>query len=310
MISTRKVIYLMGTCIELMIVGPDSSILVEEVEKQLQRYEQVFSANTDLSQLAKVNQEAGQKAIKISSDLFELISIGKDHSLAPASQLNIALGPLIQSWRIGFTDAKLPKPQEITRLLQLCQAEDILLFPHTQEVLLKKAGMKLDLGALAKGYIADQVMTFLKKQQVTSAMINLGGNVLVHGRNTDTPTGMWTVGIQNPKSQQRGQHLLTLPVNNLSVVTSGIYERQFKIGQQTYHHILDRQTGYPVSSQMASISILSPSSLLADIWTSRLFGLPIPQVLDLVAQEAKMEVVIIDRDNRVYLSQGLKHHLI
>lgn len=304
--TTRKTIYLMGTKIELTISSPDSQDLVRMVEKQLQNYEQIFSANSQTSELAQLHAMAGRKSLKLSKDLFDLIAIGKQHSLAPTSQLNIALGPVIQSWRIGFSDAKVPKLQDINKLLPLCQPKDILLFPHLRQVLLKKSGMSLDLGAIAKGYIADQVMDFLKKQGVDSAMINLGGNVLVHGRNPHHSSGLWSIGIQDPQAKQRGQHLLTLPVKNLSVVTSGIYERQLKIGQQTYHHILDRQTGYPIVSQMASISILAPSSLTCDIWTSRLFGLPIPQALDLVNKKKQMETVIVDQANQIYLSQGLK----
>ena len=123
----------------------------------------------------QLNQQAGRRPVKVSADLFSLIALGKKHSLAQPSQLNIAIGPLVKLWRIGFKQAKLPTPTEIFATLPLLNSEQIILDSQQQTVFLARKGMEIDLGALAKGYIADYLMAKLKKQ-CHSAMINLGGN--------------------------------------------------------------------------------------------------------------------------------------
>ena len=121
--------------------------------------------------------------VKVHPDLFELISLGLDHSLAPKSHLNISIGPLVQTWRIGFSDAKVANSEEIASALALIDPHFIKLDSVNSTVFLEKKGMKIDLGCLAKGYSADKVAIFLKENGVTSALINLGGNILTIGNN-------------------------------------------------------------------------------------------------------------------------------
>ncbi|MCC9877435.1 FAD:protein FMN transferase, partial [Streptococcus agalactiae] len=167
--------------------------------------------------------------------------------------------------------------------------------------------MKIDLGALAKGYIADKIMTYLKNEMIDSAIINLGGNVLVHGDNPNRSEGYWVIGIQHPK-KKRGQNIGAVKIKNQSVVTSGTYERRLIIDDKEYHHIFDRQTGYPIQTEMASISIVSKQSVDCEIWTTRLFGLSIKEALDILNAVSYIEGIIITKDDRIYLSDGLKHH--
>lgn len=254
-----------------------------------------------------INNNAGIKPIQVHPDLFELITIGKEHSLARPSNLNIAIGPLVQTWRIGFSDAKLPSPSEISEAMILSDPTHILLDSNKQSVFLNQIGMKIDLGALAKGYIADKIMTYLKNEMIDSAIINLGGNVLVHGDNPNRSEGYWVIGIQHPK-KKRGKNIGTVKIKNQSVVTSGTYERRLIIDDKEYHHIFDRQTGYPIQTEMASISIVSKQSVDCEIWTTRLFGLSIKEALDILNAVSYIEGIIITKDDRIYLSDGLKHH--
>jgi thiamine biosynthesis lipoprotein len=167
--------------------------------------------------------------------------------------------------------------------------------------------MKIDLGALAKGYIADKVMDYLKSEKVTSAMINLGGNVLVYGDNPKQETGIWRIGIQNPKTI-RGNNIGILSLKNKSVVTSGIYERHLRVGHKDYHHIFDRKTGYPIETDMASLTIVSDLSVDCEIWTTKLFGLPIMQALTTIQNTPNIEGILITKDNRLAITSGLKSH--
>lgn len=296
---------LMGTIIDLMVEAPTADKLINEAIERLHTYNHRFSANDASSELSVVNHQAGVKAIKVNPELFELIRIGKEHSLAQSSSLNIAIGPVVEAWRIGFSDAKQPDPKLIKSKLRLTNPQDIILNPKEQSVFLSKQGMSLDLGSLAKGYIANQIMTFWIKEGASAALINLGGNLLVHGSNPNRTNGFWTVGIQNPQ-KIRGNHIAIVPLKNASVVTSGIYERVLKIGKQRYHHILDPSTGSPIRTRIASLSIISHSSLVGEIWTTRLFGQPIPSVLDTINHLPNIEGIIITTDNQVLVSKNLE----
>lgn len=304
MVQETRQIKLMGTTIDLIVDAPNSTELLAKAEKLLHTYNQRFSANDDSSELSLVNNKAGIEPVPVHPELFELIAIGKEHSCAEHSNLNIAIGPLVQSWRIGFSDAKLPSKDEISEKLSLTKPEEINLDSEKSTVFLNQKGMKIDLGALAKGYIADKIMTFFITSGVSSALINLGGNLLVHGPNPNRDNGLWYVGIQNP-DKPRGHHLTVLPIQNASVVTSGVYERFLTIGGKTYHHIFDPKTGYPIETDMASISIIAKSSLDCEIWTSRLFGLPTASALQIINQTPEIEGLIITKDLKMLRSKRI-----
>ncbi|BAQ24210.1 FAD:protein FMN transferase [Streptococcus troglodytae] len=304
--QAQQTLYLMGTTINLMVEADNAKELVETACQLLKTYEHRFSANSDDSELMAVNHLAGVSPLQVQEDLFQLIKIGKKHSIEQPSNLNIAIGPLVQSWRIGFDDARLPDQAEIDKQLKLIDPHKIILDAQEQTVFLSQKGMKIDLGALAKGYIADKIITYLKIQGAASAMINLGGNLLVYGPNKKRPNGLWYIGIQDPK-KPRNQNIGIVKIHDQSVVTSGIYERHLQVDGGDYHHIFDKNTGYPIETQMASLSIISDLSLDGEIWTTRLFGLPIPFVMETINQISHIEGIIITRDNRLAVSDGLKN---
>ena len=307
--QAQQTLHMMGTTIDIMVEASNAQELVELVCRLLKTYEHRFSANSNDSELMTVNHSAGLNAVSVHPDLFELIQIGKKHSLDQPSNLNIAIGPLVQTWHIGFDDAKLPSQTQINEQLALINPQNIILDEEKQTVFLSQKGMKIDLGALAKGYIADKIIAYLKSQGATSAMINLGGNLLVFGPNPKRPGGFWNIGIQDPK-RPRNQNVGIVKIYNQSVVTSGIYERHLQVNGKDYHHIFDKNTGYPIETQMASLSIISKLSLDGEIWTTRLFGLPIPLAMRTINQTEHIEGIIITRDNRIAVSNGLKDTFI
>ena len=298
MATQSQVIRLMGTIITIQITHDDPAPLLTQVVQQLQSYEQRFNANTLDSELGQVNQQAGLAPVVVDPALYRLIDIGVQASLPAQDNLNIALGPLVQAWRIGFDDAHVPTQTAIHQALALSDPHDIVLDASQHSVFLKKGGMWLDLGALAKGYFADLIAEFLKQHAVTAALINLGGNVVVFGPNPNRPTGQWQMGIQDP-SRSRGQYRLIVPVQDRSVVTSGIYERHLTQNGHDYHHILDRQTGYPVTTDVTSLTILSDRSLDGELWTTRLFGTSRNHIMATLAVTPGIDGIVMTQDGRV-----------
>lgn len=306
MVWSKEQVRLMGTVIDMMIEHEEPIILLHNCVEKLRSYEKRFSANSQTSELMAVNLQAGQKNIKVHSDLFELIKLGKEHSLPIESYLNIAIGPLTQAWHIGFEDARVPSQTEIASLLKTIDPKKIHLNELDKSVFLEK-GSSIDLGALAKGYIADLMVADLKRKQVTSGIINLGGNVLVFGNPPNENRDEWYIEVQVPEQAQSKEPFL-LKVRDKSVVTSGVYERVLTKDGQIYHHIINPNTGYPVETDVLSLTILSDKSVEGEIWTTRLFGKKAEEMIKEINHTKGIEGIVITK-TMSYLSAGIKKYL-
>lgn len=299
----KQDVRMMGTTISLTIHHENAQALLTESFNKLKEYELIFSANDDRSDLMKLNRNAGIQSVKVHPHLFELISIGKHFSCQPSSKLNIAIGPLVKAWGIGFPNARRPENEEIVDLLLLTDPEKIILNEETHHVYLTDKKMEIDLGCLAKGYIADLLKTYLMREDVSSALINLGGNIVTIGQNIKSGK-LWRIGLQVP-FKERKNHEMILPLEDSSIVTSGVYERELNLEGKHYHHILDPKTGYPVETSVQSISIISDRSVIGEAYTSMLFGEDIETALNMMDNTFGIEGIIISETN-VFKSRGIK----
>lgn len=304
----KRTIQLMGTVIQLWVQHDHPAAVLENAEQKLRDYEKRFSANDDRSQLMQIHHQAGLSPVKVDSDLFELIKVGKQHSLPSDSALNITIGPLIQLWRIGFQDAHLPAKEEIEEKLKLTQPEKVILDEENSTVYLEERGMAIDLGALAKGYFADQLAAYFKAEGVQAALINLGGNVVTYGAAPQHEDGYWRIGIQHP-AKERGNFVLALKSKNKSIVTSGIYERSLTVDGQTYHHIFDSKTGYPIETDIISLTVVSDKSLDGEIWTTRLFAQKPEEAIAALNGEG-LGGIVMTKDDRLLYSQSLSSLIV
>lgn len=303
----HKRIQLMGTTIDLTVRHQEAEKTLDELVDLLYLYNKRFSANDPTSELAQVNKNAGIQPVKVHPELYELIKIGKEHSLASDSSLNITIGPLVQSWRIGFQDAQKPSDKIIQEKLEIIDPGQVVL--SKDHVYLTKKGMAIDLGALAKGYIADRLIDHLKLVKAESALINLGGNLVTMGPAIQHKDHFWRIGIQNPV-KKRGHTQSVLRIRDQSVVTSGIYERLYTENGQTYHHIFNSKTGYPIETEIASLTIVSNLSVEGEIWTTRLFGQSRAEIITQLNALSDIEGIVIDQKGKVYYSEGVNQLLL
>lgn len=305
-------IHLMATNIYLKLFHQDNDFL-ENISKKvidkLESYNQRFNMYNPDSELSYINDNAWKYPIKIKDDLFDLIKIGLEHSRDNNSNLNVAIAPLVKLWNIGLSDANIPTDNEIIEALEISNPNLIKLYKEENSIYFEKKGIQLDLGAIAKGYIADLIIDYLIDKGIKGAYINLGGNVLTYGLNYDSADYNWRIGLQNP-NKERGSHLLLLAINDMSIVTSGVYERKSIIENKEYHHIIDPKTGYPVESTMKSISVISRKSVDCEIWTSKLFGKDINDVLKITENIPEIDIIIIGNDNNLYYSQGVERYIL
>lgn len=165
---------------------------------------------------------------------------------------------------------------------------------------LTRAGMEIDLGAIAKGYIADRVRDYLHKEGAELGLINLGGNIQTLG----SPEGGWSVGLKKPFA---GDALIgTMIVENVSVVTSGTYERYFEQDGKRYHHILDPRTGYPLDNELDSVTIISKDSIDGDIWTTLMYGMGVEKGCAALRARPDIEAIFVTKTKEVVFSSA--HH--
>lgn len=299
MATAHTSLHLMGTVIDIQITHANAHELLQRCVKQLFAYEHIFSANDPTATLMQVNANAGKKPVTVPAPLFALIKFGKQHSLEKTGNLNVTLGAVVKAWHIGFADARVPNQATLQQALALSDPHQIELDEVKQQVYLKKAGMEIDLGSLAKGYISDLLVTQLLQANVSSACLNLGGNVYVLGQHTNRP---WHVGIQQPRARF-GVNCAVVAAANAALVTSGVYERTLTKNGRTYHHIFDKHTGQPLTTDVQSLTIIAPSALEGELWTTQLFGLPPEEILKQVAPLPNIEAIIVLADGTIKLSQ-------
>jgi len=297
---------MMGTFIDLVVHHQNGEQLIKDAYLQLKDYATRFTVNQADSELMRVNQHAGIVPIVVAPDLFELIKLGKHYSEDASTPFNIAIGPLVKAWRIGFQEATVPSQDLIKQKLALVDPTQIVLNEQERSVFLRQKGMEIDLGSIAKGYFADQVMHTLTAAGVDNGFISLGGNVLTIGHSPNNANKAWNVGIQNPLGK-RGEVIRIVPLQGMSMVTSGINERFFESNGQRYHHLLDGTTGMPIATDIASLTIVSKHSVDGEIWSTAGFLPSAAQSINCLNAIQGIEAIAISVQGNVTATNGLLH---
>ncbi len=298
--------FLLGTICTVKIYDHKSQDTMDKVFNRIQEIENKMSVNKTGTEVDAIAAAAGKSYVKVSDDTFYVIQKGKYYSEKSGGKFDITIGPLVKLWGIGTDAARLPSQQEIDAKKSLINYKDVLLNEGDKSVMLKRQGMALDLGGIAKGYSADEAARILKENNVQHAIVNLGGNVLVLNDNVNGKP--WSIGIQNP-FETRGDIVGSIAVTSKTVVTSGIYERYFEYNGVRYHHILDPFNGYPMNSDLASVTIVTNTSIDADAMTKNLFYLGSSQGLAYAEATPDIEAIFITKDKKVYVTKGLKENI-
>lgn len=296
--------FLMGTYVSLRVYDEGKEEALEEAFARIEELADKVTVNEPGSQMDKINQAAGETPVTVSEDVYPLIQTAAEYSELPNSGFDYTIGPITDLWRIGFDDARVPEPAEIEAVLPLVDHEKVELNAEEQSVYLTEAGMLLDLGAIAKGYIADEVTEVFKAHGITTAIMDLGGNVVIMGDSPTRETGGFNVGVQDP-FDQRGAYVGAMNLSDKSIVTSGIYERYIEEEGEIYHHLMDPDTGYPFDNNLASVTIVSDFSIDGDALSTVVFGFGLEEGLEYVNAQEDIEGIFITKDREIYLSEGI-----
>lgn len=302
--ATQDTQFLMGTVCTIKIYNKNKSNALDDSFDRIKQLANEITVNQKGSEIDKINNHSGENPVKVTPSIYRLCKDAYYYSQNSDGSYDMAIGPITSLWRIGFPDAHKPKQSQISARLPLVNYKNVVFNDKKQTVYLKKKGMKLDLGGIAKGFISDEVKKVLQKDGVTSAIIDLGGNVYVLGE-SPTNHSNWTVGVQDPK-QSRGTTIGTVPEMNTTVVTSGIYERYLKVGKTIYSHLMNPRTGYPFQNNLMGVTIVTKYSTDGDALSTATFDKGLKDGYKYIEREKDTDAIFITKDKKVYVTSGLR----
>lgn len=285
---------LFDTVIKIQILDPADESILDGLKKLCEKYDTMFSATNTDSELYKLNHANGQP-FTVSSETANLIQEGIHYSELSGGAFDLTIEPVSALWDFKADKPTVPSSDAIAQAVSHVDYTKVDIQDNTVTLEDPEAG--IDLGAIAKGYIADQVKTYLKKQGIKHAIINLGGNVDVIGTKPDG--SKYNIGIQKPFDES-GEAITSVQLKDQTVVTSGIYERYFKKNGKLYHHILDPRTGYPCENNLYSVSIITDSSTKADALSTTCFLLGYEKGMELIQSMDGVKAIFITDDEKVH----------
>lgn len=297
--------FLLGTYTRIRVYDEGKKEALQPAFDRIKELGDKITINQTGSEIDAINAAAGKEPVKVSEDIYGLLKTAYDYSDSSNGGFNMAIGAITQLWRIGFDDARKPEQAEIDEALQHIDYHKIKFDDAGQTVYLEDPDMILDLGAIAKGYIADEAAAVLRDHGVTSAIVDLGGNIYVVGQSWRGAP--WNVGIQDPNNA-RGSVLGSIEETDKTIVTSGIYERYLEVDGKTYHHIFDSKTGYPYDNDIASATVITDKSIDGDGLTTVIFDKGVKAGLEYIENEtpAGTDAIFVTKEDRVYVTDGIK----
>ena len=288
--------FLFDTVVTITLYGSDrdQEELLEECFRKGEAYEQLFSRTIETSEISRITQAKGEP-VTVSDDTRELIEKGLYYSELSGGAFDITIAPVSSLWDFKSADPSVPDADAISRAVQAVDYHTVHI--DGNQVWLENPDAALDLGGIAKGFIADRLKEFLVSNGVSSGIINLGGNVLTIGQKPDGSD--YVIGIQYPFKEQN-EVIDTVQIADSSMVSSGVYERYFYEGDTLYHHILDPKTGYPYENSLLGVTILSSDSVDGDGLSTTCFALGLEKGTELIRSLDGIEAIFITDDYKLH----------
>jgi thiamine biosynthesis lipoprotein len=294
--------FVLGTVCSVTLYDQAKTQVYRDIFNRLREIEDRMSVNLPDTDLAHVNAAAGIAPVQVHDDVFEVIERALFYAEISGGAFDPTVGPLVSLWGIGGDNPRVPTQAEIDAVLPLVNWRDVELDRERRSVFLRQPGMAIDLGGIAKGYAADEAAAIVRKARLKRAIIDLGGNILTYGERQDGRP--WRVGIQNPLDN-RGAYLGIVEVRDRTVVTSGVYERNFEADGLLYHHIFSPSNGYPAANGLLSVTIIADSSIDADALSTAVFVMGYKRGLALLESLEGIEGIFVFEDMSVRKTEGM-----
>lgn len=298
----KKTETIMGTEVSVTVVSESPEAAESAIEAALaevRRLDRMMSLYIEESEITKVNMAAGTGPVKVSPEMMEVIESALGISRLTHGAFDITVGPLIVLWQMRLKEGRVPGDEEISEIRRRVRWEEIELNKKNSTVFIKRPGMIIDLGGVAKGYAADRAAAVLAGRGIKNGIVSIAGDIRVMGRRPDGSA--WRIGIQHPRDREKT--LAVLELSDISISTSGDYERFKIVGKKRYHHIIDPRTGRP-SEGVISVTVIGDRGVVIDPLTTALFILGPEEGMKIV-RKLGYEAVFVDSNGRVTSTDGI-----
>jgi FAD:protein FMN transferase len=296
--------FLMDTLVSIRVYGRDEDKLREAVNDAFAEMQRIAdlsdrfpapgSAAYGASDVCRINEAAGIRPVHVQREVMEMLALAKRYHGLSEGAFDVTIGPVMDLWGFAGSSPKVPPSGKLAKTLSLVDSNKLIIDEQKQTAFLEKRGMKLDLGAVAKGYATEKAIGVLKSRGITRALIDAGGNISVIGKNSrNTP---WKIGIKDPRKS--GGIIAVLSLVDGSAVTSGDYYRYFDAGGKRYNHIIDPRTGYPATGNM-SVTVITENAGLADCLSTALFVLEPEKMMEIAKKMKGVDLFIVTSDRRI-----------
>jgi thiamine biosynthesis lipoprotein len=292
----------MGTVIEITLIGDDEEAANKaalQAFQEIKRIETLMSPWLDSSDVARTNRSAGKEWVKVSPETVEVIRKAQEISELSEGGFDITVGPLTGLWRKAREQKIPPSAEEMKEKLDLVNFKNIEV-DQEGRVFLKKKGMAIDLGGIAKGYGVDRAFDVLRSLGYKKLIVNAGGDLRVGGLKDNQA---WSIGIQNPRESKK--ILTRISVSDMAVATSGDYEKFFIYEGKRYHHIFNPKNGFPTEG-CQSVTIVTKDCITADGLATAVFVLGPEKGYSLCRKLDGVECLIVDGEGKIIHSPNLK----
>jgi thiamine biosynthesis lipoprotein len=305
----RRQAKVMGTVVGITIWGDDEERAARAIAAafdELRRIDALMTTWTDDSEVSRINAAAGsRRGVAVSAELFAVLEHAVAASRASGGAFDITVGVYQGLWKFDEDrDGTIPSPEAVAARVKLVGWRHIALDRRARTVRLTRPGMRITLGGIAKGYGVDRAVAILHREGFTNFIIQAGGDLFASGRKGDRA---WRVGIRDPRGDRATPFALT-EIEDMTFSTSGDYERFVIKDGVRYHHILDPKTGRP-ATLCRSVTIMARDAITADGWSKAVFVLGPDKGMKLIERLPDVEAVIVDQDNQIHVSSGLKGKL-
>jgi thiamine biosynthesis lipoprotein len=294
---------LLGSPFEITVVAKDSlegnyftNLAIDEVK----RIENLISDWIPTTQISKVNQNAGIQPVKVDQEVYDLVERAIKISKLTSGAFDISYASMDKIWKFDGSMKEMPSEEAIKKSVEKVGYQNIILNPKDTTIFLKNKGMKLGLGGIGQGYIADKIKVLLQVKGCKSGLVNVSGDINTWGKQSDNKS--WTIGIVNPMNKNKV--FATFPLDDSAVETSGSYEKYVTFNGKRYSHIIDPRTGYPASG-IVSVSVFAKQTEIADALATGIFVLGVDVGLDLINQLKGIGCIIVDDKGVIHTSKNI-----
>jgi thiamine biosynthesis lipoprotein len=299
----KRKLSMLGSPLEITVVAKDTiqgNQYIDLAITEVKRIEYLISDWIPSTQISQVNKNAGSKPVKVDKEVFDLVGRAIKVSQITSGAFDISYASMDKIWKFDVSMKAMPTEEAIKKSVSKIGYKNIILDSKEQTIFLKNEGMKLGLGGIGQGYIADKVKELLFSKGCNSGIVNVSGDINAWGTQPDG--NPWTVGIVNPLNKNKV--FATFPLEDSAVETSGNYEKYVIFNGIRYSHIIDPRTGYPAQG-VVSVSVFAKQTEIADALATGIFVMGVEVGIDLVNQLKGVECIMVDDKGKIHSSKGI-----